>query len=83
MKELTINIEKTGIRTVVGTILGNNKEDACFSYSADYLKQKDAKPVSISLPLQEEPFSADRTRCYFEGLLPAGFTRRSVDEIGL
>ena len=78
MKELTINIEKTGIRTVVGTILGNNKEDACFSYSADYLKQKDAKPVSISLPLQEEPFSADRTRCYFEGLLPEGFTRRSV-----
>ena len=78
MRELSVNIEVNGRRAVVGTIVGNSQEDACFSYSADYLGRKDAKPVSISLPLQEEPFSASRTRNYFEGLLPEGFTRRSV-----
>lgn len=32
----------------------------------------------MSLPLQSEPFSAEKTRNYFDGLLPEGFTRRRV-----
>ena len=35
-------------------------------------------PVSISLPLRERPFSAAVTAAFFEGLLPEGFTRRTV-----
>ena len=34
--------------------------------------------MSLSLPLQEEAFSSEKTKCFFEGLLPEGFTKRSV-----
>jgi serine/threonine-protein kinase HipA len=44
----------------------------------EYLDDANASPVSISLPLQREFFSAGQTRQFFEGLLPEGFTRRSV-----
>ncbi len=75
---LDVNIEKDGIQHHVGYIEGNAPEDARFYYAKEYLKKADARPVSISLPLQEETFSAAQTRCFFEGLLPEGFTRRSV-----
>ena len=35
-------------------------------------------PISISLPLQREPFSAESTKIFFEGLLPEGFIRKCV-----
>ena len=36
------------------------------------------RPISISLPLTDEVYSAEKTRCFFEGLLPEGFSRRAV-----
>lgn len=78
MKKLQITIERMGERIGIGTIEGNDYRDAFFSYADSYLTSKAAIPISISLPLQEEPFSTDRTRTFFEGLLPEGFTRRSV-----
>lgn len=48
-----------------------------FRYDAEYLSRAYA-PISISLLLQEQPFSPTQTKNFFEGLLPEGFTRRSV-----
>ena len=56
---LDVNIEKDGIQHHVGYIEGNAPEDARFYYAKEYLKKADARPVSISLPLQEETFSTN------------------------
>jgi serine/threonine-protein kinase HipA len=78
MKKLLISIEKNGEQTRVGAIEGNGIYDAVFHYDKSWLDREDAIPVSLSLPLQEEAFSPEKTKAYFEGLLPEGFTKRSV-----
>lgn len=80
MKKLLVSIEKNGEQIGVGTIEGNGISDAVFSYDRSWLDTEGAIPVSLSLPLQEEPFSPKETKNYFEGLLPEGFTKRSVAE---
>ena len=78
MKKLSIFLEINNAAYPVGTIEGNDSGDAVFSYTKDYLDTKGLLPLSISLPLQEEPFSPEITKNYFEGLLPEGFSRRAV-----
>ncbi len=43
-----------------------------FIYDTAYLKSKNAAPLSISLPLQTEPFKANIVKPFFSGLLPEG-----------
>ena len=57
-----VTIEKNGTRLTVGRITGESSTDASFSYAESYLKSPDAAPISLSLPLKTEPFSADMTR---------------------
>lgn len=78
MRQLRISMEREGMQVPVGTISGNTPMDACFAYDADYLEREDAVSISVMLPLQEAAFDPDRTRRYFDGLLPEGFTRRCV-----
>ena len=78
MIDLHISIEKNGEQTKVGIIQSSGISDAVFRYDKAWLDQEDAIPVSLSLPLQEEAFSSEKTKCFFEGLLPEGFTKRSV-----
>ena len=78
MRILHISIERNGIQVPVGIIRGNMPEDAAFQYDPLYLKSAYAVAISLSLPLQAESFSVQKTACYFEGLLPEGFSRRSV-----
>ncbi|MBO4838541.1 MAG: HipA domain-containing protein [Lachnospiraceae bacterium] len=80
MERFLVTIEREGREVPVGSISGENSADACFCYASDYLTGPDAAPVSVSLPLQKEAFSAARTKTFFEGLLPEGFTRRAVAE---
>ena len=76
--ELEVSIERRGKPVTVGSIFGESSADARFAYAEAYLNAPEAEPVSISLPLQSEPFSSEQTRCFFDGLLPEGFTRRAV-----
>ena len=78
MRELKVFIEIDGIRTPAGMIRGNSSTDAFFQYDTEYLSARDPVPISISLPLQAEPFRPDQTRNYFESLLPEGFSRTAV-----
>ena len=78
MRTLNIKAEINAKLIPVGTIIGNGPDDARFQYISDYLNKSYAQALSISLPIQEEPFSPTVTACFFEGLLPEGFTRRSV-----
>lgn len=49
-----------------------------FSYVPDWLAQQEAVALSVSLPLQTDPFDDHRTRPFFAGLLPEGQLRRLI-----
>ena len=78
MKTLAVYLEIDGEQVHVGDIKGNDYRDACFCYAESYLISGSGRPISISLPLTDEVYSAEKTRCFFEGLLPEGFSRRAV-----
>ena len=80
MERFWVTIEREGSEIPVGTIEGGSSAEARFRYAPEYLGSAQAVPVSFSLPLQEEAFTAARTKIFFEGLLPEGFTRRAVAE---
>jgi serine/threonine-protein kinase HipA len=44
-----------------------------FAYSPDYLDRVDSTAVSLSLPLQSEPFEDKRLFPFFDGLIPEGW----------
>ena len=71
-----VSIERGGVQQLVGTLTGTGPDDAVFAYCQEYLPS--GAPISVSLPLQGEPFSPAQTKNYFDSLLPEGFTRRAV-----
>ena len=77
MKELLVSIEQNGSLVPVGKIIGESPSDARFQYFDQY-RIGGGTPISISLPIQEDAFSTTQTASFFEGLLPEGFTRRTV-----
>lgn len=44
-----------------------------FTYDATYLKEKDARPISITLPLAEYPYNSAVLFPFFDGLIPEGW----------
>ena len=78
MRILNIHIEKNGKMIPAGVIEGDSGADASFRYIDEYLRDPGNSAISLSLPLQREAFPAEKTAAFFEGLLPEGFTRRSV-----
>lgn len=70
MRHLTVYIEIDGKQTYVGNIDGNSVDDARFAYAKEYYMNVGHHPVSVSLPLNDAPFSPQVTRNFFEGLLP-------------
>ncbi|MCD8119109.1 MAG: type II toxin-antitoxin system HipA family toxin [Lachnospiraceae bacterium] len=75
---LLVMLEERGQEVLVGRIEGTGSQDARFVYDPDYQSQPEHRPISIALPFSEEPYSPEKTRCFFDGLLPEGYTRRCV-----
>jgi len=44
-----------------------------FSYTPEWLARRDAKPVSLTLPLRAEPYVWKGLHPFFENLLPEGW----------
>lgn len=78
MRELSVYIELNGIQTLVGKISGEQYNDARFRYVREYIEAREAAPISVSLPFQDDYFSTEQTRNFFESLLPEGFSRKAV-----
>lgn len=78
MKTLNVFVEINGIMVKVGILKGNTYQDTCFVYDSEYLASDIARPISISLPLMENAFTPEKTKSYFESLLPEGFSRKAV-----
>lgn len=54
-------------------ILVEDEEGYHFTYSPNYMKSEDAMAVSLTLPLQEQPFHSDFLFPFFDGLIPEGW----------
>jgi serine/threonine-protein kinase HipA len=54
-------------------ILTEDEEEYHFAYFEKYLKNENATPVSLTLPLQKEAFHADFLFPFFDGLIPEGW----------
>ncbi len=78
MNVLDILIEINGTQIKVGEIRYHDISDAQFQYDPSYLAMENPRAISIGLPIKEESFSPQETRCFFEGLLPEGYHRKSV-----
>jgi len=44
-----------------------------FEYDSDYLKDAEAKPVSLTMPLTQKKYFSESLFPFFENLLPEGF----------
>jgi serine/threonine-protein kinase HipA len=51
-----------------------------FQYDSDYFSRSKAKPVSLTLPLQEEPYELQVLFPFFDGLIPEGWLLDVVEE---
>lgn len=49
-----------------------------FAYAKEWLDSVNAVPLSVSLPLQQQPFKPNETRPFFAGLLPEEDSRRLI-----
>ncbi len=78
MGDLDVSVERNGVPVHVGRLVRTGGGRARFRYSDVYLESEGAVPISVSLPLGRHTFDEERTKIFFEGLLPEGFTRRSV-----
>lgn len=44
-----------------------------FQYDKQYRDQKNAEPISLTLPLQEDPYLSNIMIPFFDGLIPEGW----------
>lgn len=51
-----------------------------FHYNPDYLSRKHAEPVSLTLPLQKEPYESQVLFPFFDGLIPEGWLLDVVED---
>lgn len=51
-----------------------------FQYVPEYLSQKDAEPVSLTLPIQKDPYQSQVLFPFFDGLIPEGWLLDVVEE---
>lgn len=54
-------------------IISENEEGYQFKYNEDYWHNENAKPVSLTLPLQEPVFESKILFPFFDGLIPEGW----------
>ena len=65
-------------RDAVGTLSVDAYGEMGFAYLPAWLARSDARAISVSLPLQEEPFSRRECLPFFEGILPEESQRQNV-----
>ena len=54
-------------------MLTEEDRSVTFQYDAEWLARADATPVSLTLPLQDEPYVTSGLHPFFENLLPEGW----------
>jgi len=60
-------------KTIIAGKITQTDEGFEFAYDPRYLKRKKAMAVSLTLPLQKEPFKSKVLFPFFDGLIPEGW----------
>jgi serine/threonine-protein kinase HipA len=63
---------------LVGRLWLDDRRRFVFQYDAAWLKRKSPVPLSLSLPLKEEPYLDDAARPFFSNLLPEAGVRQAL-----
>lgn len=58
---------------LAGVLTESSEGDYFFKYNADYLADKDSKPVSLTLPKRVEAYTSNTLFPFFDGLIPEGW----------
>lgn len=58
---------------VLAALLSETDEGYVLQYDGDYLQQLDSKPISLTLPKRQEPYSSKVLFPFFDGLIPEGW----------
>lgn len=66
---LTLDVRLDGFSDPVGTLARDNNGAVSFSYGRVHLSLPNAQPVSLSLPLADEPYGDVLARAFFRNLL--------------
>ncbi len=66
------------VRNVYAGMLCETDEGYTFAYDANYLNFPNASAVSLTLPLQSEPFFSKTLFSFFDGLIPEGWLLKVV-----
>ena len=64
---------KVYIQKKYAGIISENDKGYSFTYDEKYLNSGSALPVSITLPLQSEPYHSNVLFPFFDGLIPEGW----------
>ncbi len=54
-------------------IITEHDDGYTFQYDDDYLNDANPKPVSLTLPLQKQPYESKTLFPFFDGLIPEGW----------
>ena len=54
-------------------IIYEDSNGVSFTYDKNYLNSEHAKPVSLTMPLREEPYTDKVMLPFFDGLIPEGW----------
>ena len=52
--------------------LSQDEDGYHFQYAPEYLQLKDSKPISLTLPMQENKYTGNVLFSFFDGLIPEG-----------
>lgn len=61
------------VRNVFAGVLSETDSGYRFAYDEDYLRSENASPVSLTLPLRDEPYDSGTLFPFFDGLIPEGW----------
>ena len=53
--------------------LSETDEGYVLQYDGDYLQKQESKPISLTLPKRQEPYSSKVLFPFFDGLIPEGW----------
>jgi len=54
-------------------IISEEESGYIFTYEKEYLKLKEAKPISLTLPMKSQPYENSFMFPFFDGLIPEGW----------
>ncbi|CCZ20980.1 MAG: HipA N-terminal domain-containing protein [Ruminococcus sp.] len=66
------------VRNIYAGVLCETDEGYTFTYDTDYLNSPSATAVSLTLPLQSEPYLSKTLFSFFDGLIPEGWLLKVV-----